>query len=133
SSSIGYLHWLGTDCITLPLSVVCSDRSTTVGTGQNRVTMKPLMLAMLLALLSGCSVPERSSSLSEPGRDTSKPKTLILGLAGEPTNLAMALSQQNRSIGASNEIGLAVHQWLAVYDDKGTVRPMIAAELPSQE
>ena len=95
--------------------------------------MKRFLLAMVLVPMtfSACSFPTPGPPTSEGARETSGPKTLNLGVAGEPTNLALPLSQQNRSIGASNEMGLAVHQWLAAYDEQGAARPMLAAELPA--
>lgn len=97
--------------------------------------MKRFLLAVALAtmVITTCASPSPAPSTSERPRETSGSKTLTLAVAGEPTNLALPLSQQNRSIGASNEIGLAVHQWLAVYDERGAARPMLAAELPSRD
>ena len=97
--------------------------------------MKRFLLAMVLVpmTLSACSFAAPGPPTSERAREISSPKTLTLAVAGEPTNLALPLSQQNRSIGASNEMGLAVHQWLAVYDEHGAARPMLAAELPSRD
>lgn len=97
--------------------------------------MKRFLLAVVLVpmTLSACASPSPAPSTSERPAETSGPKTLTLAVAGEPANLALSLSQGNRSIGASNEIGLAVHQWLAVYDEQGAVRPMLAAELPSRD
>jgi peptide/nickel transport system substrate-binding protein len=95
------------------------------------------LIAVLLVatILSGCSASPPTARTDSPTsqRTGEGSKSLTIAVSGEPVNLVLGLGGGGTSIGGSNEIGLAVHQWLAVYDDRGEILPMLAAELPSRE
>jgi peptide/nickel transport system substrate-binding protein len=91
------------------------------------VTM--LALALMLAACQPSQAPSTAQpTLTTPARETS---TLTIAYAGEPK--ALVLPSPVRGGNEAAEIDLAVHQWLAKYDERGAIHPMLAAELPSRD
>ncbi len=89
-----------------------------------------ILLAALLLTACTSAAPERtarSDTSGQPVRAT--PKTLTIALEGEPENLVTRMGGGSGSI--AGNIRLAVHQYLATYDDRGGLHPMLARELPS--
>lgn len=99
------------------------------------MTHRLLLGLVAVLIVSGCTAPPPASRVgqSPSARASDAPKTLTIAVSGEPVNLVIGLGVGGTSVGGSNEIGLAVHQWLAIYDDRGAILPMLAAELPSRE
>jgi peptide/nickel transport system substrate-binding protein len=98
--------------------------------------MRSLVGVLVVAVIvTGCSASPATPRTDSPvaQRAEGAAKALTIAVSGEPVNLVLGLGGGGTSIGGSNEIGLAVHQWLAVYDDRGDIHPMLAAELPSRD
>lgn len=87
---------------------------------------------VLTVVASAACMP--SSTGQEPGQRqppaAPAPKSLTIALEGEPENLVTSMGGGSGSI--AGNLRLAVHQYLATYDDRGGVHPMLAAELPAQ-
>jgi peptide/nickel transport system substrate-binding protein len=95
-----------------------------------RRVVRVCLLASLLLLSCTSAAPERASP---GGADTpsarTTPKTLTVALEGEPENLVTRMGGGSGSI--AGNIRLAVHQYLATYDDRGGLHAMLAHELPT--
>jgi peptide/nickel transport system substrate-binding protein len=92
-----------------------------------------MRLLFALALLLVACQPTRAPEAVQPrgaAPDRESP-TLTVAYAGEPK--ALVLPSPVRGGSEAAEIDLAVHQWLAKYDERGVVHPMLAAELPARE
>src|SRR6266545_1179455 len=92
----------------------------------------PLLLVLALTVSACATAPSPSQ---RPGSDgaappLSGPKTLAIALEDEPLNLATLLDTGSSSAG---EIRHVVHSRLAKNDDRGSVAPELAIELPSQD
>ncbi len=87
-----------------------------------------------LILLLGCASPESrgpaiSGSDAPQGRTT--PKSLTIALQNEPRALFTIMGGDVGGAPAAHVL-LALHQTLAMYDDRGNPYPMLVTELPSQ-
>src|SRR5688572_17101482 len=94
-----------------------------------------LALLGTICALIGCTgrpAPAPNPGTSAPPQ-AAAPKTLTIAVRGEPQYLVFNFGGRSLGgIGAAS-LSLAVHQGLAVYDERNVQHPMLAAELPSRE
>ncbi len=80
---------------------------------------------------TGPSAPRTGSE--QPQAAPSARKSLAIALGGEPEYILMANLGGGGGTGTiSQNFRLAVHQQLVTYDDRGSILPMLASEVPSQ-
>ncbi len=95
----------------------------------------PLVLAMfLLAACTPAAPAPTTSGQSSAGVEVQRgaSKSLVLALETEPSD-AFVGSIGGGSGTVAGNVQLAVHQWLACYDDRGNAYPMLATALPSRD
>ncbi len=94
------------------------------------LAVRALVLASLILMACNSPPPERSGRApAEGARPRGTPKALTIALEGEPENLVTRMGGGSGSI--AGNLRLAVHQYLATYDDGGGLHPMLAQALPS--
>ena len=95
------------------------------------VRLLPMLLA-LAVILAACQPGQAPRAAQQEWERTSPREslTLTIALAVEPK--ALVLPSAVRAGGDGGEMDLAVHQWLARYDERGVVHPVLASELPSR-
>lgn len=81
---------------------------------------------------AGLGEAGRAPTGAEPVPQRAAPKTLTLALEAEPTDPFVGSIGGGAGTIAGN-LQLAVHQWLAGYDERGNAFPMLATALPTRE
>lgn len=89
-----------------------------------------LLLVSFTILLVACGPAASQGPTAAGGPGQAAPKALTIALEGEPENLVTSLGGGAGSI--AGNLRLAVHQYLATYDDVGNLHPMLAVQLPNQ-
>lgn len=94
------------------------------------------LLLACAALAAGCAPAAGPGSLlaesNGGGTRGATPKSLSIGLAGEPRVLVTSLGLGNQP-NLGGDVQGAVHHKLATLDDVGTVHPQLAVDLPTQD
>src|SRR5438105_2854723 len=90
-----------------------------------------LALACAPARPPSSTAPSPSGGGSEVPRAPAAPKRLTIALQNEPKALLTIMGGDAGGAPAAHLL-LALHQTLAMYDDRGEPYPMLATELPSQ-
>lgn len=89
-------------------------------------------LLCLGLVLGACAPAPGPSSGQQDERRSSSPKSLTIALKAEP-RVVYPLLGGDAGGGAASRLRLAMHRYLAGYNDRGEALPELAAELPSQE
>jgi peptide/nickel transport system substrate-binding protein len=89
-----------------------------------------LCLAFMFLASACIQAPQRTESTADRTSPTA-PKRLVVAIAEEPTALIMTLIPQANV--RARPVRLAVHQRIAIFDDRGALHPQLAAELPALE
>ena len=90
------------------------------------------LMVFATVLVSCAPATSRGPSESAGGAQApTTPKSLAIALQNEPRAL-MTIMGGDVGGGPAAQVRLAIHQQLAMYDDRGQPYPMLATELPSQ-
>ncbi len=92
-----------------------------------------LLSVMAAALMLACQ-PSAAPPGAVPPAATDRPaapRSLVVAVEGDLGPFVIPVAARGGT--QVGELDLAVHQWLAYYDEKGAAHPMLAAELPSRE
>src|SRR5438093_8955199 len=91
----------------------------------------PLWLVPVAALLLACQAAPSPQGGPATSDRPPAPRSLVIAVDGDLGPFVLPVPVRGGS--QVGELDLAVHQWLASYDEHGAGQPMLAAELPSRE
>lgn len=95
----------------------------------------PGSIVSLLAL-AACTAPPASNSLGEPSagaRPAASPKRLVAAIRGDPPTVYTKVLINPGGIQGLDEVEMLVHAGLAIEDNQGAIRPVLAESVPTIE